>query len=103
MQALVKFIIFIIMASLFVSSAGLDSLDRFLAWLVDFILVSIGLAILFALISIPFWFTYYGNMERVFRDTGPLPYIISYSISYLLFCSHSLYPPKIFRDKVSVL
>jgi uncharacterized RDD family membrane protein YckC len=32
---------------------------------------------LFALISIPFWFSYsYGNMERVFRDTGPLPYII---------------------------
>jgi uncharacterized RDD family membrane protein YckC len=51
--------------------------DRFLAWLVDFILVSIGLAILFALISIPFWFGYYGNMERVFRDSGPLPYIIS--------------------------
>ena len=51
--------------------------DRFLAWLVDFILVSIGLAILFALISIPFWFSYYGNMERVFRDSGSLPYIIS--------------------------
>ena len=51
--------------------------DRFLAWLVDFILVSIGLAILFALISIPFWFSYYDNMERVFRDSGPLPYIIS--------------------------
>ena len=51
--------------------------DRFLAWLVDFILVSIGLAILFALISIPFWFSYYGNMERVFRDSRPLPYIIS--------------------------
>ena len=58
--------------------------DRFLAWLVDFILVSIGLAILLALISIPFWFSYYGNMfsyygnmERVFKDSGPLPYIIS--------------------------
>ena len=51
--------------------------DRFLAWLVDFILVSVGLAILFFLISIPFWFSYYGNMERVFRDGGPLPYIIS--------------------------
>jgi hypothetical protein len=45
--------------------------DRFLAWLVDFVLVSIGLAILYVLISIPFWFSYYGNMERVFRDTGP--------------------------------
>ena len=62
------------------SSSG----DRFLAWLVDFILVSIGLAILLALISIPFWFSYYGNMfsyygnmERVFKDSGPLPYIIS--------------------------
>ena len=32
---------------------------------------------MFALISIPFWFSYYGNMERVFRDSGPLPYIIS--------------------------
>ena len=29
--------------------------DRFLAWLVDFILVAIGLAILYVLISIPFW------------------------------------------------
>ena len=50
---------------------------RFLAWLVDFILVSVGLAILFALISIPFWFSYYGNMERVFRDSGPCLHIIS--------------------------
>ena len=61
--------------------------DRFLAWLVDFILVSIGLAILFALISIPFWFTYYGNMERVFRDTGPLPYIIS-SLGFLAYWTY---------------
>lgn len=38
--------------------------DRFLAWLVDFILVSIGLAILFALISIPFWFSYYGTWKE---------------------------------------
>ena len=30
-------------------------IDRFVAWLIDFIIVSIGLAILFALISIPFW------------------------------------------------
>ena len=61
--------------------------DRILAWLVDFILVSIGLAILFALISIPFWFTYYGNMERVFRDTGPLPYIIS-SLGFLAYWTY---------------
>lgn len=61
--------------------------DRFLAWLIDFILVSIGLAILFALISIPFWFSYYGNMERVFRDTGPLPYIIS-SLGFLAYWTY---------------
>jgi len=61
--------------------------DRFLAWLVDFILVLIGLAILFALISIPFWFSYYGNMERVFRDTGPLPYIIS-SLGFLAYWTY---------------
>jgi uncharacterized RDD family membrane protein YckC len=61
--------------------------DRFLAWLVDFILVSIGLAILFALISIPFWFSYYGNMERIFRDTGPLPYIIS-SLGFLAYWTY---------------
>src|ERR671919_2722427 len=64
--------------------------DRFLAWLVDFILVSIGLAILFALISIPFWFSYYGNMERVFRDTGPLPYIVS-SLGFLAYWTYFEY------------
>jgi RDD family len=45
--------------------------DRFLAWLVDFILVSIG----------------YGSMERVLRDTGPLPYIIS-SLGFLAYWAH---------------
>jgi uncharacterized RDD family membrane protein YckC len=62
--------------------------DRFLAWLVDFILVSIGLAILFALISIPFWLNYsYGSIERVFRDTGPLSYIIS-SLGFLAYWTY---------------
>src|SRR5919106_2500368 len=61
--------------------------DRFLAWLVDFILVSIGLAILFALISISFWFNYHGNMDRVFRDTGPLLYIIS-SLGFLAYWTY---------------
>lgn len=61
--------------------------DRFLAWLVDFVLVAIGLAILYSLISIPFWFTYYGNMERVFNDTGPLPYIIP-SLGFLAYWTY---------------
>jgi uncharacterized RDD family membrane protein YckC len=30
-------------------------IDRFVAWLIDVIIISIGLGILFALISIPFW------------------------------------------------
>src|SRR5262249_36811801 len=33
-------------------------IDRFIAWLIDFIIVSIGLGILFALISIPFWIAF---------------------------------------------
>jgi hypothetical protein len=32
---------------------------RFLAWIVDFILVSIALAVLFSTITIPLWFSYY--------------------------------------------
>jgi uncharacterized RDD family membrane protein YckC len=45
---------------------------------------------LFALISIPFWFnySYYDNIvERVFRDTGPLPYIIS-SLGFLVYWAY---------------
>jgi uncharacterized membrane protein len=30
-------------------------IDRFVAWLIDVVIVSIGLAIIFAVISIPFW------------------------------------------------
>ena len=57
-------------------------IDRFLAWLIDFIIVSIGLAILFALISLPFWVIYPQwfegmNMNMAFRNTGPFNYIIS--------------------------
>jgi hypothetical protein len=33
--------------------------NRFLAWIVDFILVSIALAVLFSTIAIPIWFSYY--------------------------------------------
>jgi uncharacterized RDD family membrane protein YckC len=57
-------------------------IDRFIAWLIDFIIVSIGLAVLFALISVPFWFAFpqwFGstNMNMAFRNTGPFNYIIS--------------------------
>ncbi len=59
-------------------------IDRFIAWLIDFIIVSIGLAILFALISIPFWIAFpqwfessSNNMNMPFRNVGPFNYLIS--------------------------
>jgi len=59
-------------------------IDRFIAWLVDFIIVSIGLAILFAAISLPFWIAFphwfeNTNMNMPFRSLGGSspPYIIS--------------------------
>ena len=57
--------------------------DRFIAWLIDFIIVSIGLAILFALLSIPFWIAFQqwfgsgSNMNMPFRNVGPFDYLIS--------------------------
>jgi uncharacterized RDD family membrane protein YckC len=52
--------------------------DRFLAWLIDFIIVSIGLAILFALLTIPFWFSYYSNdMALGHKNFEPFHYLLS--------------------------
>jgi len=54
--------------------------DRLLAWIVDFILVSIALAVLFAAIAIPIWFMYYGDdmtAARAYQNVQPSHYIIS--------------------------
>ncbi len=54
--------------------------DRFLAWIVDFILVSIVLAVLFASIAIPIWFFfYYDDMTaaRAYQNVQPSHYVIS--------------------------
>jgi uncharacterized RDD family membrane protein YckC len=54
--------------------------DRFLAWIVDFILVSIALAVLFAAITIPIWFFHYDDemtAARAYQNVQPLHYIIS--------------------------
>jgi uncharacterized RDD family membrane protein YckC len=55
--------------------------DRFLAWLIDFILVSIALAVLFSAIAFPIWFFYYNNDDmiaaRAYQSIQPLHYIIS--------------------------
>jgi uncharacterized RDD family membrane protein YckC len=59
-------------------------IDRFIAWLIDFIIVSIGLGIIFAAISLPFWIAFphwfeTTNINMGFRGlSGPwLPYLIS--------------------------
>jgi uncharacterized RDD family membrane protein YckC len=55
--------------------------DRFLAWLIDFIIVSIALAVLFSAITLPIWFFYYSNDDmaaaRAYQSVQPLHYIIS--------------------------
>jgi uncharacterized RDD family membrane protein YckC len=51
-------------------------IDRFIAWLIDFIIVSIGLGILFVVLSFPYWFDN-TNMNMAYRSVGPFNYIIS--------------------------
>jgi uncharacterized RDD family membrane protein YckC len=70
-------------------------IDRFIAWLIDFIIVSIGLGIIFAVISLPFWIAFshwfdgssYMNMAS--RNIGPpwLPYITS-SIVFMAYWTY---------------
>ena len=67
-------------------------IDRFVAWLIDFIIVSIGLAILFAVISIPFWIAFpqwfeSTNTNIAFRNAGPFNYIIS-SLVFLAYWTY---------------
>ena len=68
-------------------------IDRFIAWLIDFIIVSIALGILFAAISIPFWIAFpqmfeSTNMNMLFRSGGHWP---SYIISSLVFMAYWTY------------
>ena len=71
-------------------------IDRFVAWLIDVVIVSIGLAIIFALISIPFWAAFLNSfdggsahMNMVYGNVGPpwFPYIIS-SIAFMAYWSY---------------
>jgi uncharacterized RDD family membrane protein YckC len=58
--------------------------ERFIAWLIDFAIVSIGLAILFAIFSIPFWVYYTtGEMEELFTGLQPFHYLISSLVFFL--------------------
>jgi hypothetical protein len=59
-------------------------LDRFLAWLIDFVIVSIGLGILFTLLALPFSLYEPSNgMAFVDRNFGSFHYVLSSSIFFL--------------------
>jgi uncharacterized RDD family membrane protein YckC len=58
--------------------------DRFGAWLIDFIIVSIGLGILFALLASPFWLSDPSNgMAVIHRNFGSFHYVLSSSIFFV--------------------
>jgi uncharacterized RDD family membrane protein YckC len=61
-------------------------IDRFIAWLIDFIIVSIGLGILFAVLSFPYWFDN-TSMNMAYRSVGPFNYIIS-SLIFMAYWSY---------------
>lgn len=57
--------------------------DRFVAWLIDFIIVSIGLGILFALLALPFWFSDNSNdIAVVHRNFGSSHYLLSSTVFF---------------------
>ncbi|MGB5090870.1 MAG: RDD family protein, partial [Nitrososphaeraceae archaeon] len=62
--------------------------DRFVAWLIDFIIVSIGLGILFALMAFPFWLSNYSN-DTVLEHSnfGPSHYLLS-SIAFFAYWTY---------------
>ena len=69
-------------------------IDRFIAWLIDFIIVSIGLGILFAAITLPLWIAFpqmfeSTNMNMAFSTLGgQWP---SYIVSSLVFMAYWTY------------
>lgn len=61
--------------------------ERFIAWLIDFVIVSIGLAILFAILSIPFGFYYAEDVDEEFGGPQSYHYLIS-SIVFFLYWTY---------------
>lgn len=65
--------------------------DRFLAWLIDFIILSIVLGILFALTAFPFWFNFYSNdMTMEHRNVPSFNYILS-SVAFFAYWTYFEY------------
>ena len=57
--------------------------DRFVAWLIDFIIVSVGLGILFALLALPFQSSDNSNdMVIVHRNFGSFHYLLSSTVFF---------------------
>lgn len=58
--------------------------ERFIAWLIDFVIISIGLAILFVILSIPFWIYYAtAEVDERFNGLQPFHYLISSLVFFL--------------------
>jgi uncharacterized RDD family membrane protein YckC len=58
--------------------------ERFIAWFIDFVIVSIGLVILFAVLSIPFWIYYAAeDVEQQLKGPQPFHYLISSLVFFL--------------------
>jgi uncharacterized RDD family membrane protein YckC len=61
--------------------------ERFIAWLIDFVIVSIGLVILFAILSVPFWIYYAEETDEQFKGLQPFHYLIS-SLIFVLYWTY---------------
>jgi uncharacterized RDD family membrane protein YckC len=61
--------------------------ERFIAWLIDFVIVSIGLVILFAILSVPFWIYYAEETKEQFKGLQPFHYLIS-SLIFVLYWTY---------------
>src|SRR5919106_4018363 len=75
--------------------------ERFIAWLIDVVIVYVGLAILFALISIPFWI-YFGTRgmdglsEKQFE---PFHYIVSALVFLAYWTYFESYQWSVYRQE----
>jgi uncharacterized RDD family membrane protein YckC len=65
--------------------------DRFLAWIIDFVLVSIALGILYILISLPFWLFFYSSSYEYMSYVDQSIQTLSYIISSLVFFAYWTY------------
>ncbi len=63
--------------------------DRFIAWLIDFVIVQVALGVVFAAAAFPFWFTDF-RVDRWF-GFGPFDGPVRYAITSTVFFSYWTY------------